>query len=206
MDRAQGSFAYDASGGTGAVQLVQDILGNLVVIQPFIVIVDRDPLAEGLVDRFAQDIVQMGFPAEDEGKIVHGIIPVIHQHLDIIQDPVVKVLCFIDRQEERLAFVPVQVGDLLLDRLKHRWFPAFVGNAEYGTELLVKVSDADRRQAHIFHMELVRVQAFGETAEGIGFPHARERGEYADPPDILQMVEADVHFAEVPGAETVLFF
>lgn len=189
MDRTQGSFTDDAAGNPGTVQLVQDILRYFVVIQSLIVVVDGDTLTECLVDRLAEDIVEVGFPAEDEGKTVHGIIPVVHQHLDIIQNTVVEVLCFINSRKKRLVFITVQIGDLLLDRFEHGWFSAFIGNAKDGAELLVKVSDTDRGQAHVFHVVPVRVQALCEAPEGIRLSHAGESREDSDAADVFQMIE-----------------
>ena len=33
-----------------------------------VVVVDGDPLAQGFMDRLAERIIQMGFPAEDQGE------------------------------------------------------------------------------------------------------------------------------------------
>ena len=39
---------------------------------------DGDPLTQGFMDRLAERIIQMGFPAEDQGEIIHRVIAVIH--------------------------------------------------------------------------------------------------------------------------------
>lgn len=102
---------------------------------------------------FAECVIEMGFPAQDQCKVIHGIIAVVHEHLDIVQDSGVQVLCFINCKEQGLAFFFVKIGDLLLDGLEHTGLTAFVGDPEDGTELLVKVSHADGGQAQIFHVE-----------------------------------------------------
>jgi threonine dehydrogenase-like Zn-dependent dehydrogenase len=62
--------------------------------------VDSDALAEGLVHGPAQGGIQMGFTAEDKGKAVHGIITIVQDHLEVVQDPCGKVLCFINGKEQ----------------------------------------------------------------------------------------------------------
>lgn len=42
-----------------------------------------DPLAQGFVDRLAQGIVQVRFPAQDERKAVQGVIAVVHEHFNV---------------------------------------------------------------------------------------------------------------------------
>ena len=56
----------------------------------------------------------MRLPAEDKGETVDGVIPVIHEHLDILQDAGGEVLGLVNRQEKRLFLFPVKVEDLLL--------------------------------------------------------------------------------------------
>ena len=58
-----------------------------------------DALSQSLMDRFAECVIEMGFPTEDEGKTVHGIIAVIHEHLDVIKDAIAQVLRFINVKE-----------------------------------------------------------------------------------------------------------
>lgn len=157
------------------------------------------------MDGLAEDIIQMRFSTEDQGEAVQGIIAVVHQHLQIIQDTVVEILSLIDCQQKRLMFVSVQVGDLFLDRFEHGWFATFIGYTQNGTKLFVEVSDTYGRQAHVLHMELVGVQAFGKASQGIGLSHSREGGEDTDTADVFQMIETFVHFLEVSGTETVFF-
>ena len=143
-----------------------------MVIEPFIIIMDGDALTECFMDRFAEDVIEVGLTTEDQGKAVQGIIAVIHEHLDVIKDAIAEVLGFIDGKEQGLVLVAVQVGDLFLDGLEHGRFSAFIRDTQNGTELFVEVSDTDGGQAHILHVVLVGVQVFGKTAQGIGFPHA----------------------------------
>lgn len=79
----------------------------------------------------------MGFFAQDQREIVHGVITVVHEHLDIIQDSGTQVLGFIDGEKQRLPFFFVEIGDLLLNGLEHTGFTALIGNSENGTELFV---------------------------------------------------------------------
>ena len=87
--------------------------------------------------RFAERIIEMGFPAQNQCKVVHGIIAVVHEHLDIIQNPGTEVLGFINGKKQGLSFLFVEIGDLLLNGLEHAGFAAFIRNAEDGTELFV---------------------------------------------------------------------
>ncbi len=85
----------------------------------------------------------MGFAAQDQCKIVHRIVAVVHEHLDIIQNSSTQVLEFVDGEKQGLSFLFAETGDLLLDGLGHAGFTALIGNSENGTELLAKVSHAD---------------------------------------------------------------
>ena len=78
-----------------------------------------DALAQGLMDGLLQGAVQVRLPAEDEREAVEGVIPVVHEHLDVLQDAGGEVLCLIDCQEEGLLLVPVKVEDLLLYGAEH---------------------------------------------------------------------------------------
>ena len=49
-----------------------DILRDFLVGKPLELVVDGDPLAQGLVDRLAQRAVQVRLPAEDQGEAVEG--------------------------------------------------------------------------------------------------------------------------------------
>lgn len=68
--------------------------------------------------RFAERIIKMGFSAQNQCKIVHRIIAVVHEHLDIIQDSRTQVLGFVSGEKQRLVFFPVEIGDLLLNGLE----------------------------------------------------------------------------------------
>ena len=107
------------------------------------VVVDSDPLTQCFMNGPAQSMIQVGFAAKDQGKTVYGIIPVIHQHLDVVQNAGGEILRFVNRQEEWLTLLFIEIPDLLLDRLEHSWFPTFVTDAEGGTELAVKFHDTD---------------------------------------------------------------
>ena len=59
---------------------------KFIIRKPCIAIVDGDPLSQCFVYRFAERIIEMGFSAQDQCKVIHGIIAVVHEHLDIVQD------------------------------------------------------------------------------------------------------------------------
>ena len=67
-------------------------------------------------------------------------------------------------------------------------FSAFIGNTKNGTELFIKVCNADGRKTHVFHVVLDKVQTFGKAPELIGFSNARKCSEDTDTTDVLQMV------------------
>ncbi len=46
---------------------------------------DRYALSESFMDLFTENVVQMGFTAQDQGEAVDGIVTVIHQHLDVVE-------------------------------------------------------------------------------------------------------------------------
>lgn len=146
---------------------------------------DSDPLTQCFMNGAAQSIIQVGFAAKDQGKTVYGIIPVIHQHLDVVQNAGGEILRFVNRQEEWLTLLFIEIPDLLLDRLEHSWFPTFVTDAEGGAELAVKFHDTDGGQADVLHVVQIWVQTFGETAQAERFSHAGTGGEHTDPPCIL---------------------
>ena len=129
-----------------------------MVIESFIIIMNGDTLPECLMDGLAENVIEMRFTAEDQGKAVQGIIAVVHEHLDVIKDAIAEILGFIDGKEQWLVLVPVEVGDLLLDRPEHGRLSAFVRDTQNGTELFVEVRNTDGGQAHVFHMVLVGVQ------------------------------------------------
>lgn len=103
-----------------------------MVIESFIIIMNGDTLPECLMDGLAENVIEMRFTAEDQGKAVQGIIAVVHEHFDVIKDAIAEVLGFIDGKEQWLVLVPVEIGDLLLDRPEHGRLSAFVRNAEAG--------------------------------------------------------------------------
>ena len=57
----------------------------------------------------------------------HVVVAGVHEHLDVIQDSGIQVLCFINGEKKRLAFFFVKIGDLFLDSLEHPGFVAFSG-------------------------------------------------------------------------------
>ena len=65
------------------------------------VVMDSDPLAQGFMDRLSQSAVQMGFSAEDQGKTVKGIIAVIHEHPDVVEDSRIEKLRLIHCKDEQ---------------------------------------------------------------------------------------------------------
>ena len=154
---------------------------------------------------FAECVIEMGFPAQDQCKIIHGIIAVVHEHLDIVQDSGIQVLCFINGKEQGLAFFFVKIGDLLLDGLEHTGLTTFVGDPEDGTELLVKVSHADGGQAQIFHVEEAGIQAGSKTPQAKRLSHTRSGSKFSDYPDVFKIIQTVGHFVEVPGNEVVFF-
>ena len=103
--------------------------------------------------RLAERVIEMGFSTQNQCKAVHGIIAVVHEHLDIIQDSGTEVLCFINGKKQGLPFLLVKIGDLLLNGLEHAGFATFIRNTEDGTELFVKVSHTDGGQTQVFHIE-----------------------------------------------------
>ena len=84
----------DSLGAAGANQLVADIIGYLGVRQAGEGVMDGNTLAQGLVDRFAQGIVEIRLVAEDEGKAVDGVIKKQHggEHPKVC----VKLLCGVE--------------------------------------------------------------------------------------------------------------
>lgn len=86
VDSGKGGRVDDRFGAAGAGDLMADVSGNFGVGKAGEIVVDGDALAEGLVDGFAQGIVEVRLAAEDEGKAVHGIAAEVHEHLDVIED------------------------------------------------------------------------------------------------------------------------
>ena len=148
----------------------------------------------------------MGFPAEDQGEIIHRVIAVIHKHLDIIQDPGIQILRFINCQKQGLPLFFIEVCDLFLDGFEHDGLTAFIGNPKYGAELFVEVCNTDCRQTQVFHVEKAWVQAFGKTSEAVGFSHPGACRKHADATDILEIVQPAGHLRKVFGNEMIRFF
>ena len=204
MDSTQGCLVNNGGSPACTGDLVEDILPDFRIGEPGEIIVDGDALAQRLMDGFSECIVQMGLPTEYESKAVEGIIAVIHEHFDILQDAGREVLCLIDGKEEGLLFFPVEVEDLLLDRPEHAGFAPSGLYAKRTAELTVEFHDADGREAEILHVVKVGVQVSGKTAQRKGFAHAGTCGEQADSPGILEVVQPREHLRDVFREETVL--
>lgn len=86
VDSGEGGGINDGVRATRAGDLMADIGGHLGVGEAGEVVVDGDTLAEGLMDRLSQGVVEVGLTAEDEGKAVHGVAAEVHEHLDIVED------------------------------------------------------------------------------------------------------------------------
>ena len=84
-------------------------------------------LAQCFMNRFAERIIEMGFPTQDQGKVINRVVAVVHEHHDVIQDSGIQILCFVNGEKKRLAFLFVKIGDLFLDSLEHPGFVAFSG-------------------------------------------------------------------------------
>ncbi len=119
VDGTKRRLIDDGGGPSGTGDLVEDVLRHFRIRESGKVVMHGDPLAQGLVDGLFQGAVQVGLPAEDEREAVQGVIPVVHEHLDVLQDAGGEVLCLIDCQEEGLLLVPVEVEDLLLYGAEH---------------------------------------------------------------------------------------
>ena len=119
VDGGKRRLVDDGCGPSGAGDLVEDVLRHFRIRQSGEVVMYGNPLAQGLMDRLFQGVVQVGIPAEDEREAVQGVIPIVHEHLDVLQDAGGEVLCLIDCQEEGLLLVLVEVEDLLLHGAEH---------------------------------------------------------------------------------------
>ena len=131
-----------------------------------------DALAQGLMDGLLQGAVEVGLPAEDEGEAVQGVIPVVHEHLDILQNAGREVLRLIDCQEEGLLLVLVKVEDLLLHGTEHAGLAAPRFWPQDRAELAVELHDADGGEADVLHVVEVWVEALCKAAQGEGLAHA----------------------------------
>jgi hypothetical protein len=54
--------------------LMPDIGGDFVWLQPLKGVMNSDPLTERFMDRFFQRVIQVWFATQDKGKTVEGII------------------------------------------------------------------------------------------------------------------------------------
>lgn len=99
---------YDGLRTSGTRDLMRYRLRNFEVVKPCEIIMNCDALAERLMHWAAQDAVQMRLPTEHKREAVQGIVPAVHQHLYVIEDARGKILRFIDRWEQHLAFFPVK--------------------------------------------------------------------------------------------------
>ena len=133
------------------------------VRETFIVVTDSDALVESFVNRFAQSVLKIGFATEDKGKTVKGILSIIHEHLDIVENTGVQILCFVYGKKEGLAFFLVKIVDLILYGTEHPSLAAFVTDTENLTEFLVKIRDTYCGKADILHMVHVWIEAFGKA-------------------------------------------
>lgn len=110
-------------------------------------------LAQCFMNRFAERIIEMRFPTQDQGKVIDRVVAVVHEHHDVIHDSGIQILCFVNGEKKRLAFLFVKIGDLFLDSLEYPGFAAFFRNSKNEAKLLVKVSNADGGETQVFHME-----------------------------------------------------
>ena len=94
----------------------------------------------------------MGFPAQDKGKAVYGIVTVIHEHLDVVENTGIQVLCLIDGEKQGLMFFLIKVCDLTLDCTEHGSFAAPVRNTQDRAELFVEVCNTDGGQTQVLHV------------------------------------------------------
>ena len=57
-------------------------------------IIDQTWISTGII----MDRSKMRFSTKDQSEAVDRIITIVHKHLDIIQDTIVEILCFVDCQ------------------------------------------------------------------------------------------------------------
>ena len=196
----------DGLSTTGADQLMADVFGDLRVRQARKGVVDGDALAQSLMDRFSQGIVEIRLAAEDQGKTVDRVIAVIHQHFNIIEDSGGEILRLIHCQQEGLAFLFIEMKNLSLDRVKHTRLSSLCLYTEDLAELPVKLHYADSGQADILHVIKIGIQGFGKTAQGKGFTHTRPGGKDADASGVFQVIQAVEHLLQVLREEPVFLF
>ena len=153
-----------------------------------------DALAQGLMDGLFQGAVQVGLPAEDEREAVQGVIPIVHEHLDVLQDAGGEVLCLIDCQEEGLLLVLVEVEYLLLYGAEHARLAAPWLQPQDRAELAVEFHDADGGEADVLHVVEVWIEVLCEAAQGEGLAHAGACGKESYAPRVLEVVQTGRHF------------
>ena len=148
-------------------------------------------------------IIEVVFTAEDQGEAVKGIILVVHQHLDIIQDTGVEILSFINSEEKRLAFLSIEIIDLLLDSAEHTGLSTLVADAEDFAELPVEFCNTDSRETDIVHVKEIGIEGLSKAAEGKGFAHTGSGCKNTYTPDVFQIVEPALHGFKIGRAKLV---
>ena len=164
---------------------------------------DRNTLAKGFVYGFAEDIIEVIFTAEDQRKAVKGVILVVHQHLDIIQDTGVEILSFINSEEKRLAFLSIEIIDLLLDSAEHTGLSTLVADAEDFAELPVEFCNTDSRETDIVHVKEIGVKGLSKAAEGKGFAHTGSGSKNAYASNIFEIIKPALHGLKVSRTKLV---
>ena len=197
MDGGKGSLLNDGGRASRTGDLVEHVLRHLRIGKPGEVVMHGDPLAQGLMDRLFQGVVQVGLPAEDEREAVEGVISVVHEHLDVLQDAGGEVLCLIDCQEEGLLLVPVKVEDLLLYGAEHAGLAAPWLHPQDRAELSVELHDADGGEADVLHVVEVWVEALCKAAQGEGLAHAWPCGKKPYASCVLEVVQPGRHLRDV---------
>ena len=195
--RSHRCLIYDRWRAAGDRDLVPYVLGDFRVGKPCKVIVDGDTLTQRLMDGLAESAVQVGFPTEDQRKTVEGIVTVIHEHLDVVEDGGIQELRLIHGEDQGLAFFPVEVFDLFLDRPEPPGFSASEAHAENLAQFTVEFGDTYGREADVLHMVLAGHEGLRETPQTESLPHARPGSKDTDPADVLEMQEAAVHLFEI---------
>ena len=175
MDCRKSRIVNNGGSTAGDGDFMANIVGDFSIGETLEFIMDGDALAEGLMDGFTKDVVEMGFPAEDKGETVKRIVLVIHEHLKIVEDSGGKVLSFVNRQKEGLALFFVEIIDLLLNGLEHTRLTAFVGDAEEFAELPVELRDTDGREADVVHTVKVWIERLSKGAKCKSFTHTGTR-------------------------------
>ena len=197
VDGGKCRLVDDGGRPSGTGNLVEDVLRHFRIREPGKVVVHGDPLAQGLMDGLLQGDVEVGLSAKDEREAVEGVIPVVHEHLDVLQDAGGEVLCLIDCQQEGLFLVLVEVEDLFLYGAEHAGLAAPWLHAQNRAELAVELHDADGGETDVLHVVEVRVEALCKAAQGEGLAHAGAGGEEPDAPGVLQVIQTGRHLRDV---------